>query len=815
MPSFDKQAATHSDQSKLLNCYHCELPIPSTDLVVDQIEGELFFFCCQGCRGAYRIIKSSGFDRFYQQRNWKEPGFPQGAYESSYDDQDLEPFVLDKGSHFELTFHLEGLRCAACVWLIEKVLGAAGGVEHIRINYGSHRGSVCFDPEVTSAAKLFKAITELGYQPRPFNKNSSQYAYDKEQRKLLIRFGTAFFLSMQLMGYSFALYAGYFQGMTSSERLLLQSFAGLVATPGVFYSGWPFLSGALRRLRHKMFNMDSLIAIGVLAAYSMSIYALINDQEVYFDTAAMIITFLLAGRLFENAARRRAASGVDRLMHLTPENAWLQGPSGQLTKVQSKTLVPGDQIRVLPSERFPTDGTVIMGETEIDLSAATGETLPRLCQSGDKILSGTMNLLSPVSVRVTQKANQSFVARIAELVENAQMRRAPIQRLADRIAAAFVPLVLLTASITWAYWIWRSSSNDVALLAAIAVLVIACPCALCLATPTAVLVSSGRAAANGVLFRGGDILETAGRLTQVCFDKTGTLTSGNPRVVRVESTNGSANELLTIAAGIEWESRHPLGIGICQESKARGLPVKPVIQTKVLPGRGVVAIQDTSSLLAGNRLLMKEYDVVLPQLNESTASEVHLARDGCYLGCIYLEDVPRPEAASLISVCLKMKLSTCLLTGDTQTAANHIAKQLGLDETFAELTPAEKAQHIVTRQSAGEKVLMVGDGINDAPALTISDVGCAMVGGTDIALDNSDLVLTRPDLNRLAEALLLARRTLRIIRQNLFWAFIYNLCAMPLAAAGQLKPIHAAAAMALSSICVVGNSLRLNKCKLK
>ena len=456
-----------------------------------------------------------------------------------------------------------------------------------------------------------------------------------------------------------------------------------------------------------------------------------------------------------------------------------------------------------------------MCETEIDFSAATGETLPRLCESGDKILSGTMNLLSPVSVRVTQKANHSFIARIAELVENAQMRRAPVQRLADRIASAFVPLVLLTAALTWAYWIWRSSSNEVALLAAIAVLVIACPCALGLATPTAVLVSSGRAAANGVLFRGGDILEAAGRLTQVCFDKTGTLTSGDPHVVRVVATNNSANELLTIAAAIEWENRHPLGIGICKEAKARGLFVKPADKTEVLPGRGVVASQGTSSLLAGNRLLMKEYGVVLPQLEESAVSEVHLARDGCYLGCIYLEDVPRPEAEYLVSVCREMKLSTCLLTGDTQTAAEHIANQLGLDETFAELTPQEKAQHVVTRQSTGEKILMVGDGINDAPALTIADVGCAMVGGTDIALDNSDLVLTRPDLNRLAEALLLARKTLRIIRQNLFWAFAYNLCAMPLAAAGQLKPIHAAAAMALSSICVVGNSLRLNRCKLQ
>ncbi len=810
-PSGQNRSSQHV-QSTLV-CDHCDLPIPPADLVIDQINGGQHHFCCQGCRGAYRIITGSGLGRFYEQRDWGEAGLPSGAFETPYDDDYLAQFVESADDHAELTFLLEGLRCATCVWLNEKILSSLEGVVDCRVNYGTHRARIRFDPNRISPGQIFQKVAELGYQPRPFTRDNAHLAQDRERRGLLIRFGTAFFLSMQLMGYSLALYAGYFQGMDSETRFLLQLFAAAVTTPVVFYSGWPFLTGAWRSLRNRTANMDLLIALGVLAAYGSSLHALLSGGEVYFDTAAMIITLILAGRLFENAARRRAATGVDRLLHLAPETANRFDERGEITVVPSSTVQPGDRIRVLPGERFPTDGELLDGETEIDVSAATGEPQPQYRQPRDTVLGGTLNLLSPVTVKVTQPAAGSFVARIARLVEEAQARRAPIQRLADQVAAWFVPFVVLLATATWFYWSLQAQTPIQPLLAAIAVLVIACPCALGLATPTAVLVASGAAARFGILYRGGDILEAAGRLTHACFDKTGTLTTGHPQIIGVHSVAISDDELLALAASIEAESTHPLAIGICNAARDKGLIFNPCRDVQTIPGQGLSVATNDGLLMAGNRTLLRKQNVEVPPGEDHQATEVHLARNGRYLGSILLADTPRPQASALIEALKRLGMQTTLLTGDTHQSGEQLARELGLDHCLAELTPQQKSAHIETLQTTGQNVLMVGDGINDAPSLTTADVGCAMVGGTDIALDSSDLVLTKPDLHRLLTAIQLARCTLRIIRQNLFWAFAYNISALPLAAMGKLAPIHAAAAMAISSVCVVANSLRLGRFK--
>ena len=792
-------------------CVHCGLNIPPSDLVTDEIDGESLHFCCQGCRGAYLIITGSGLGRFYEQRQWDEPGLPGGAFSSIYDDAYLQRFVTEAGEQAELTFVLEGLRCASCVWLNEKILYRLPGVEDVRVNYGTHRARVRFDPDVVTPRQIFEAVSRLGYQPRPFTRDSSHEAFDRERRSLLIRFGTAFFLSMQLMGYSLALYAGYFQGIDPTARQLLQAFAALVTTPVVFYSGWPFLLGGWRSLVNRSAGMDLLIALGVLASYGASMAALWSGGEVYFDTAAMIVTLVLAGRLFENAARRRAASGVDHLMHLTPELAWTFDNAGELIQVDSHQLRPGDRVRILPGERFATDGVILDGSSEIDFSAATGEPLPQHRQQNDEVLAGTLNLLSPLTVQVTQPAANSFVARVARLVEEAQARSAPIQRLADRVASIFVPLVVLVAGLTWLYWTLSPAEAVSPLLAAVAVLVIACPCALGLATPTAVLVASGTAAARGILFRGGDILEATGRLDHICFDKTGTLTSGNPKVTGIFSCDGQPEALLQMAAALAWESSHPLSIGICQELRNRHLKVEPLQGVQTLPGRGLIADEAGEIWLAGSRRLLEEHSIAISTGVEESSTAVHLAAKGRYLGHILLTDTPRPQAERVIGEIKKAGIRTTLLTGDNERAGRQLASELGIDDVWAELTPQQKSTRIIELQSRGDRVLMVGDGINDAPALTAADVGCAMVGGTDIALDSADLILTRPELPRLTQALHIARQTLRVIKQNLFWAFAYNLGALPLAACGKLAPIHAAAAMALSSVCVVGNSLRLGR----
>jgi Cu2+-exporting ATPase len=791
-------------------CEHCQLPIAPHDLISDVIGDQVRHFCCRGCQGAYQIISGAGLERFYRQRDWSDPGIAAGAFEASFNPELLDSLVQQREHGHELTFLLEGIRCASCVWLIERILLGVPGVQDARINYGTHRARVRFDPQQATPSEIFSRIAQIGYRPRPLTARSLQEAGSLERRTLLIRFGTAAFLSMQLMGYSLALYAGYFQGIDPEARQLLQYFAAAVTTPVVFYAGWPFLAGGWRSLRNRVPNMDLLIALGVLTAYVYSLAMLPLGGEIYFDSAAMIVTLILLGRLLEAAARRRAAAGIDRLLHLTPDRVVRLNPDGRQELIETGFLRSGDLILVGPGERFAADGVLAEGEAEVDESIVTGEPLPMHRLPGDKITSGSLNISTSVKLRVTHPAQQSFIARIAGLVEEAQARRAPVQSLADRVSAWFVPAVILLACGTLLFWLSQGPTST-AILNAVSVLVVACPCALGLATPTAILVATGRAANDGILFRGGDILEQTAHTQVIAFDKTGTLTAGIPAVSRICPQGLSEDELLAIAARIESGTRHPIATGILREAARRGLAIPLQSGVKTFPGRGLQLDLPTGTLLAGNRqfLIAAGIDPATPQ--QSAQTEVYLANNQVCLGSILLDDQVRPEAEFALKKLHATGLRTSLLTGDSSAAGKLLAERLGIRSLEVGQTPEQKAAWIRDQQTRQFRVMMVGDGINDAPALAAADVGCAMAGGTDIALETSDIVLTRPDLGKLAEAVLLARKTLRIIRENLFWAFTYNLVAIPLAASGKLAPVYAAAAMAVSSVCVVGNSLRLGR----
>jgi Cu2+-exporting ATPase len=792
-------------------CIHCNLPIPPSDRVVDRIDSEDLHFCCQGCRGAYRIITGAGLEDFYRKRDWREPGLPQGAFETQYTDAYLQRFITLNEGHAEISLLLEGIRCAACVWLIERVLARLEGVLDIKVNYSTHGALIRFNPAAVNPAALFNKIHQLGYLPRPYSRDAAQQAAERERRSLLIRFGTAAFLSMQLMGYSFALYAGYFQGMSPTVRTLLQYLAAAVTTPVVFYSGMPFLQGAARSLRNRAPNMDLLIALGVLTAYIYSLYAIMVGREVYFETAAMIISLILLGRIFEHSARNRASSGIDRLLHLAPETACkLVGDSYQ--QVDSSELQTNDIILVRPGDRFPVDGIIMEGTSDVDESVITGEPFPVTRKQGEQISSGSLNLSTAVKVRVAKEAADSFVARVARLVEEAQARKAPVQAIADTIATVFVPFVILVSMLTFLYWLKISGSIEVSLLNGVAVLVVACPCALGLATPTAVLVATGAAASMGILFRGGDVLETCGKVTVAGFDKTGTLTEGHPQVTGVYPVKSSKEKLLRLAALAEAGSSHPLAKGILREARLQSIEAG-YSESKAFPGRGVLLDTEEGQIRVGSRLFLQELGVTLPAGEAAPNTEIHVAVDGEYLGYILLADPVRPEAAAVLESIRHLGIKTALITGDHRKAGLLVANQLGIKEMHASMSPEAKADWVKQMADSGKVVLMAGDGINDSPALTAAAVGCAMAGGTDIALESSDLVLTRPDMKKLSSALFLARRALRIIRQNLFWAFSYNLVAIPLAASGKLAPVYAAAAMAVSSITVLANSLRLARTK--
>jgi Cu2+-exporting ATPase len=785
-------------------------------LVEEQHNDETLEFCCRGCRGAYLLITGAGLGDFYRRRECSESGLGEPAFQNAFHDPYLSRFVYGYGDCSAIDIIIDGIRCATCVWLNEKIIGRLPGVREVRVNYATSRARVLFDPEEITPARIFARIGELGYLPRPYSRSAAEKSANREKKDLLIRFGTAFFLTMQLMAYSFALYAGYFQGIGAGVRLNLQLFSFLVTTPVIFYSGWPFLRGAWRGIVNGAPNMELLISIGALSSYLYSIYATLTGGEVYYETAAMIITLILAGRLLENAARHRAAVGVERLLNLTAGVARRFTNDGVET-VDVAEIKAGDLLLVGPGESFPVDGRIVEGSTDVDESPATGESLPVIKGAGDLLIAGSINLTGTVRVLCDKPASTSFIARVARLVEEAQSRRAPIQGIADRAAVYFVPVVLLLSTVTF-FWQYSAAGQvDAPLMTALAVVVIACPCALGLATPTAILAGTGAAAASGVIFKGGDILERLSRISVAVFDKTGTVTSGMPVVVEVNPAPGvDWKEAVALAAAVENGSHHPLGRALCAYAKSEDIQTPLGEQLRTVAGGGVAGVVENEAVAVGNLNFFAGLGVTgVPDSTvlEPCATLLFVARSGRYIASVAMQDRILEDAPPLVAYFKRNGIRSLLLSGDRRETVRQIAASLGIDDGIGEISPAGKADYLEGLRSKGEVVLMVGDGINDAPAISAADVGCAVAGGTDIALETSDLVLVKSDLARLAFAHRIARKTMSIVRQNLVWAFVYNIVGIPLAMTGRLTPIYAAAAMALSSICVIGNSLRITRYK--
>lgn len=796
-------------------CLHCEADIPSGTSVTINVDGEEKVFCCRGCQGAWELITGAGLDDYYARRTLTETGSSGGVSLTEYGEEYLTRFIYQAEDASGIDILIEGIRCASCVWLNEKIIAGIDGIRDVRVNYATGRARVLFDPATTSPVAIFRQIGIAGYSPRPYTVSTAESSYHTERKELLIRFGTAAFLTMQLMASSFALYAGFFQGMGATMKGVMQWFSLAVTTPVVFYSGWPFLKGAWRGIINASPNMDLLITIGALSSYLYSGYALLTGGEVYFETAAMIVTLILVGRLLELTARHRATAGVERLLACAPETSLLV-KGADVATVSTAELVPGDLVLVREGERFPVDGVIRSGETEVDESPATGESVPVPKAEGNHVIAGSINLLGSVRVEVLRPAADSFIARIARLVEEAQHRRAPIQNLAERVAAWFVPVVLILAAGTFGFYLATGLAPfSEALMKALAVVVIACPCALGLATPTAIVAGTGAAASRGIIFRGGDILERLSRVKMVVFDKTGTLTEGRPQVCSLQPAPGvTQKQLVSVCAGIEALSSHPLAQGVVAFARKESVPFSPVEGGQTLPGRGVMGGGDRETVIAGTRRFLEEQGISVPVDTDSPAGSTILVALGIrYLGSITLRDTVRSGAADLVSYLHRNGIATEMLSGDRPESARYVAEQVGIRQAKGGMLPEEKAAFVNAREDAGEPILMVGDGINDAPALSAASVGCALAGGTDIALETSSLILTKPDLARIRLAHQLSVRTMRVIRQNLGWAFIYNVIGIPLAMSGRLTPIYAAAAMALSSLCVVGNSLRLIRVK--
>jgi len=810
----------------VLRCSHCLIDIPEGQAIFDEIKGQKRVFCCRGCQKIYRLLSDEDLLEFYDKRKdtWVKGPPPEEKI------QDLSTFISNitrKDDLSEIEIIIEGIRCASCIWLIEKFLKKIKGIEYVRINYATHRGKIRWRDGVTGIEEIITRIKSIGYLPRPFTFKGQLNELRRVQKDLLIRFGTASFFSMQLMTYSIALYAGYFQDMERGTKLLLQIIAFLLASPVIFYSGMPFLKGAVKNFGRLNFTMDTLIATGAISAYSYSIYHIFTGSEVYFDTAAMIITFVLLGRYIEAGAKSKASDVITRLMSLAPKEARLVKNTSQdshKSEVIPITLVKeGDMIEIRPGERIPLDGIVIEGSSEIDESMLTGEPKPKLKNPGDEVFCGTQNLYGNIICKVTRTGGDTILSQIIKTVENIQSSRPPVQALTERIVELFVPSILSLSIITGIGWLIYKASLTTAVMNSISVLVIACPCALGLATPLAILTGTTRSASRGVIIKNSEAIERLKKIDTVIFDKTGTLTEGRTKLVSFKTVDIKKSEALKLAFSLEILSGHTIGEAIIEHAG----PLKPyeVSEFKIIPGRGVKGKIGGRIILFGNKQFIesgrqKIKDTLTPELltwikteEEKGNTAIYLSIDHEVKGIFIISDRVRKEANEAIKMLKEDGYKVRMMTGDNFSSAINIGRDTGIPEgdIMAEMTPLTKAEVIKEMQDHGVHVVMVGDGINDAPALSQAEVGISMGRATDIALESSDIVLMRDDLRLVPEVIKLSKRIYKIIRQNIFWAFIYNSIALPVAVMGVLHPIVAAISMTLSSLSVVANSMRLRR----
>lgn len=820
-------------------CTHCLGKVNSEDAIYDEIDGKKLIFCCTGCNAIYRLIHEQGLDEFYEKRLGWRPGRPEIKEVSEEEFTEYIKHVSE--NHQELEFIISGIRCASCIWLIEHLIKKSEGVMDIRVNYATHRARLRWNPERINLKDLLNKITSLGYTPKPAYTTEGEDELRREKRDLLIRFGTASFFSMQLMIYTSALYAGYFQGIEEAYRRLFQLIAWALATPVMFYCGYPFMRNAMRGLKNRTLNMDVLIFLGSFSAYAYSIAVIIlnflkpsalslqpHKAEVYFDTSSMIITLILLGRFIEQGAKIKAFSVIQALLGLQPKEARLIRDSEEIM-VKINELKEGDRIIIKPGERIPVDGLVIEGSSEVEESMLTGESMPVVKGAGSQVFAGTINLNGRIIVDVRAVKN-TVLSKITEAVLEAQSRRARIQGIADRVTGWFVPFIILTGLFTFIYWSIKSNSTE-ALMNAVSVLVIACPCALGLATPLAILTGSTRLYSSGIIIKEGNVIEQIAHADTVCIDKTGTLTEGRPELLEIIAYDRKVEELHIIAASLEQASEHVIARAITKAVKKDKLI--PVRDFQSFSGLGVKGIVGEDKIIIGNMRFLQDSGVIINEkqkgdflnYSEKGYTIIGIAINNALSGWLIISDRVAQGAVDVINELKRLKKRVILLTGDQKRVAIEVGKGLGIEDIHAEVLPAQKAE-IIRRLKASnknhlqpsalslkprKKVMMVGDGINDAPALTEADAGIATGGATDIAMESAGAVLMRNDIGLLIPLIKISKKTLSIIKQNLFWAFSYNIIAIPLAVSGRIHPIISAILMATSSLIVVGNSLRLRR----
>lgn len=816
------QSMTQVTPSAGCECFHCGLPVPSDSPFEAEILGHQRPMCCAGCEAVANAIIAAGQERFYEQRTTHAarveslvPDFLTQA--RIYDTDEIQrTFVTQSGEHREAALIIEGITCAACVWLLENHLSSLPGVVSAQINFSTHRAHLMWDNEQQQLSVLLNAIHQIGYKAYPYDPKQHQEVLLKERKQLQRRIGLAGILGMQVMLLATALYLGDWFGIEERFRVMFNWLGLFFTIPILLYSARPFYSAALRDLRQGQVGMDVPISLGLTGAFCASVWATIQQEgHVYYDSVAMFVLFVLIARFFEHGARAKSSQATDQLVQMTPATCMRINKNGEEEMVPVATLNVGDLLRVRPGETVPVDGVISDGQSSLDESLLTGESVPVAKKVGDEVTGGSINAESGLVMQVTRVGQDTVLSHMLRLLDRAQSEKPKITQLANKVASKFVMGVLLVSLVVGLYWYQQAPDQWLAIV--VSVLVVTCPCALSLATPTAMTVASGRLAEQGLLIARGHALETLANVTHIVFDKTGTLTNGELKVQSVNVLDKQCDEqvLLRQAAALEHHSEHPIAKAIVHYASEHEALVAESVTN--FPGCGLTGVIQGEELIIGQVDFVAQHcDAELPKalfdrLQQQGQTIVVLASKSAYLLTLGLADEVRTDAAALIAKLRQQDKQVWLMTGDNLSAAERVAQAVGIDHVAASLLPEDKLSRVQALQQEGALVAMVGDGINDSPVLAAADVSIAMGGGAQVAMAQADVILMSDSLQALGDGMTTAHHTLRVVRQNLTWAALYNITALPAAAAGLVAPWMAAIGMSLSSLLVVLNAGRLRK----
>ncbi|WP_410498376.1 heavy metal translocating P-type ATPase [Chitinibacter sp. S2-10] len=802
--------------SPALPCFHCGSDCsdpPEFTISYRKMQQAL---CCAGCKAVAETILDSGLESYYAQRTASasrtEP-LPQEIREQLqlYDDSllqnDFVQLIADDGDIREAALILEGISCAACIWLNEQHLARLPGVISASINYSTYRARIRWNNNQVKLSTILQHIAAIGYRAHPYDHERDEAQWQQQRKSALLRLWVAGLSMMQVMMFVVPMYLAPEGEIEAVWLKMMHWSSALLTLPVVLFSCWPFYQNSWRELRHGRAAMDLPVSIGVIAAFGASLYSLITGHgEIYFDSVSMFVFLLLGGRYLELKARRRAGAAAEMLVKLVPAFAHRVSHDQSIHEIAVHHLQAGDHVLIKAGETIPVDGFVIDGLSEVSEAMLSGESHPIAKSSGSEVIAGSQNLISPLTVEVRAVGNQTRLGSMVRLLDQSLQQKPHLAQLADRIAGGFVVGLLLVAAAC--YWYWSVNDAIHALPYTVAVLVISCPCALSLATPAALTAVTGHLAQLGILLTRANCLENLANITDIVFDKTGTLTFGEPCLVKTIALVGAANEALQIAIALESRSEHPIARAFQQQAQIDTPAVSEFIN---FPGGGVAGkINDESYWLGSSSFITQQLGFHEPDLTQHEAGTlIYLANSTAIMAAFILADQIRPEAGQVIAALQASRYTVHLLSGDQLPIVNHVASELGITRVRASANPESKVAYIQALQSKGHRVLMLGDGVNDAPVLALANVSIAMGAGVDIAQAAGDMVLLNNQLSSLPQALLLAKKCRKIIQENLLWALGYNLVALPIAVMGWITPWLASLGMAVSSLLVVLNALRL------